>query len=484
MMVGSRCSQWAVIGCIGIVCACVSGAQAAMLYESPPYDASTSTGYQGYLTAGSLNCTGVNDDGVAIGHSGKMISGGSYGPHGFAWGPAGVTFFGSIGSKDTSAYTTGITGEIAVGYADKFIGGTDHGFRGVRWDLQTGAVTELDCFPGAWYQTSAKAGVVNDAGLTAGYSKKYSGTTFLGERPVRWAAGGTSLTELDVLGTSASGSGKGTPLAINNLGTIVGVCDKYANGVYIGPRATRWDASGTAVRELDSFGVSSTGWTMSEALAINDAGSIVGWCEEYVNGADMGPRAVRWNADGSATELPGLGTDAGGKTEGRARAVNRHGVAAGYVLKYVDNYSMGSRAVRWDAGTGDVTELGNLGTVWGYAASEVYDISDNGVCVGYCTKPLYGGAATPRQATMWGSDGAAVDLNTLLPPNSGWTLYYARTISDSGIWIAGEGSYDPDGSGPLQSYQRMWLLEIPEPTTLMLLILGCGAMTRRRIWGT
>jgi hypothetical protein len=49
-------------------------------------------------------------------------------------------------------------------------------------------------------------------------------------------------------------------------------------------------------------------------------------------------------------------------------------------------------------------------------------------------------------AVYWGADGAAIDLNTLIDPNSGWLLGAAYDISDSG-WIAGTGPFDPDGPG-------------------------------------
>ncbi|MBO0847534.1 MAG: hypothetical protein J2P22_19210 [Nocardioides sp.] len=56
-------------------------------------------------------------------------------------------------------------------------------------------------------------------------------------------------------------------------------------------------------------------------------------------------------------------------------------------------------------------------------------------------------------AVMWIPDGWLIEPTSLLPADSGWTPTRAANITDSG-WITGIGVYDPDGAGPLSSYQR------------------------------
>jgi hypothetical protein len=76
-------------------------------------------------------------------------------------------------------------------------------------------------------------------------------------------------------------------------------------------------------------------------------------------------------------------------------------------------------------------------------------------------------------------DNTVADLNTLIDPASGWLLTEARTISDTG-WIAGMGRFDPDGPGPLEAYDRLFLLQIPEPGSLGLAAMAAVLLLTRR----
>jgi hypothetical protein len=121
-------------------------------------------------------------------------------------------------------------------------------------------------------------------------------------------------------------------------------------------------------------------------------------------------------------------------------------------------------------------QLADLGTdVNGQSTSEAFDINDSGVAVGFALKHV-GGIGFGNRAVAWQSDGAAIDLNSLIDPSSGWVLHRARGISETG-WITGLGSFDPDGLGNTASYLRHFLIRVPEfgvpePSALMLFVSG------------
>ena len=73
------------------------------------------------------------------------------------------------------------------------------------------------------------------------------------------------------------------------------------------------------------------------------------------------------------------------------------------------------------------------------------------------------------------ANGAMIDLNKMLPANSGWHLDFATGISDTGLIL---------GTGTLTGAQNhTFLLELnatPEPGTWALLLAGCVVAGVRR----
>jgi hypothetical protein len=466
-----------------------AGGDLLPLYGGPTYDQTTGDGMQ-LPVIHTLPGSAVCDAGTAIGFAQKYVPGGSdKGERAVRWDASGApaTVLDDLGTTTygwTHAWAYAINnGGTTVGAARKYdTAGVFKGERAVRWAASGTAATELgNLGTDASGNSGARAYAVNDVGTAAGYAWKYDAGTNLGSRAVRWDASGTVATELGVLGTDASGSTCADARDINASGTAVGWADKYDGGVDKGERAVRWAAPGTAATELGVLGTSAAGYTRAEAFAVNDAGTTVGYALKYDGDDAKGERAVRWDAPGTAaTELGVLGTTSAGKTQARAFAVNAAGTAVGQVLKWEGGDDVGKRAVRWDASGTAATELGHLGTdSMGYTYTIAYDISDTGIAVGYARVD---GMPGFEHAVVWGLDGAAVDLNDLIDPSSGWTLTVAVAISDDGQWVAGLGYYDPDGAGPLEDYKRLWLAQVPEPATSLLAASGLAVLTllRRR----
>src|SRR5581483_3324008 len=198
----------------------------------------------------------------------------------------------------------------------------------------------------------------------------------------------------------------------------------------------------------------------TSASAINDSGVIVG----TTTTTDFGLiRAVAWY-DRQLTILPSLP----GAAFTQANAINDRGQIVGVSGP---DYWAHYHAVIWDRGT--ITDLGTLGGL----ASLAWGIGDKGQVVGQAQT-----AAGEWHSTLWqngntidlgefGSDswgvvsainshgqmvgismsadgsisrgllwenGSAIDLQTLIPPNSGWVIQQALGINDQGQ-IDGQG---------------------------------------------
>jgi hypothetical protein len=265
------------------------------------------------------------------------------------------------------------------------------------------------------------------------------------------------------LGTDSTGSTYAEADAINDAGTAVGKAYKYVDGIKKGWLPVRWDASGSAT-ELGNLGMDSDGATNCDVYAINDSGLAVGSMEKYASSTDKGRRAVRWNASGTAaTELASLDVASSGFTSCAAYAVNSVGTAVGYSQKYVNGVSKGYRAVSWGFSGTAATELDNLGTdSSGATNSYAYAVNDAGTVVGE-SKKYVSGSYIGQRAVIWLPNASVIDLNDLgvmsVSSIGSWTLTSAKAISADG-WVAGNGTFDPDGIGPLASYPSAWVTQV------------------------
>jgi hypothetical protein len=336
-------------------------------------------------------------------------------------------------------------------------------YQASRWEASTGNPTTLSD------STNSLARVINNSGVSAG---------FIDGDPVRWDASGTTVTVLQKLGTPPPTGyfPASNTTGINAAGTITGYIGKFdAAHNSLGSRAVYWDGAGI-VTELGGLGESASHTFDSTADAINNAGTIVGTAEKYVNGEYKGNRPVRWNAGSTtATELDSMNDDSGFFP----RAINDAGTIIGNGVKYNGSAAGEIRAVRWDAGGTAITELGDLGaTGVGYTSIRAFAINNGGIVVGNVETFDNTYQLLEDRAVYWGPNGACTDLNTLIDPASGWFLLSAQAVNDNG-WIAGYGRYDSDGPSGNDPIYRLYVLHIPEPATMGLLVLG-GLLVRRR----
>jgi probable HAF family extracellular repeat protein len=227
-----------------------------------------------------------------------------------------------------------------------------------------------------------------------------------------------------------------TAYGINNLGQIV--------GQYLDTAAQRYHSfiytNGT-LTGLATPGDSSAG------QVINDSGTVAGY---YWALTRLGQGTFPFEySDGTFTDIHGFGglNNWIGGINKSGQVVGTSSPEAGGTSEQAFLYS-----------DGKLTRLGPEQSV-------AYAINDSGTVVG-AVESAQGGPA------ILFPDGWT-NLNTLIPPGTGWTLGYARAINDAGQ-IAGYGRV---ANGDFDAFL---LTPVPEPSGLGLLGLAGVGLGRRR----
>jgi len=237
---------------------------------------------------------------------------------------------------------------------------------------------------------------------------------------------------------------------VTNIGTLGGVQSLSAgindNGQAVGRSATSggtyhafyWDKT----NGISDIGNSSTNF--SGANNINNKGQAVGG---YFDSSGNG-HATTWdNVNGMKDIGPGMAVD-----------INASGQIVGF--------NNSGHLVLWNNGTpADLGMLNGLGT-YGYS------INDNGVIVGDAGSNI---AFSTDKAPFIYENGTITDLNTLIPSDSGWTLYDAFDINNNGE-IVGSGYYN----GSVHAFLLEPQAAVPEPASMLLFGIGSVLMAFKR----
>jgi probable HAF family extracellular repeat protein len=243
------------------------------------------------------------------------------------------------------------------------------------------------------------------------------------------------LTALPLL----SGGRNSQAVWINNHGDVAGFSEtgvQDATCASVTPyqlfqiEGVVWEPDGH-IRELAPL----PGDTISFALGINEKGQSVGvsgLCSNtvfplYINPSASASHGVLWEKDGTAVNLGDLG--AGTFTvpsaiNDRGEVVGASKVADGTVHPFIWTREMG------------IQDLGEPDGALATGIPCCHTINNQGEIVGFSL-----GASGPH-AYLW-FNREAIDLNSRIPKDSGWTLMFSESINDRGQ-IAGLG-INPDG---------------------------------------
>jgi probable HAF family extracellular repeat protein len=278
-------------------------------------------------------------------------------------------------------------------------------------------------FPDFTLQEISAAGASDMFAYSVNRSGAVAATAYVNGQPH-----GMILTE-----SSATDLGMGTyALAINDNSQVAGAANGHAQ---LYTKATHTDL-GTL-----------TGGSWSAAYAINNQGFVAGTSDT----ASGQFRGFVWT---SVSGMTGLGTFGGDNSY--AMSINGSGDVAGFA----DLPSGYQHAFLY---TG--SSLIDLGTLGG-GSSFAYSVNDTGTVVGYSW--LSGG---PDPHAFVDANSAMLDLNSLIPADSGWELLQAFGINDGGQ-IVGTGMFD----GQAQAFRldpiRPSEADVPEPAPATLLALA------------
>ena len=292
---------------------------------------------------------------------------------------------------------------------------------GVLWDH--GQMIDLGTLPGGADDMWAIA--VNNRGEVAGQAfntipdpYSFNGYGYQ-SRAVYWNKG--VMQDLGTLGTGTDA----VALLINERGEVLGVSyvdsnpSAFCSGVQIGFTFTTgsfiWDKK-NGMQDIGTLG-----GTCTVAYDLNNRGEVVGQSSQVGDPTNV---AFVWDRATGMKQLP-----TGANLYGGAFAINDAGTIAGYG----DAPDGQTNAILWrkTGGKWQATYLGNLHS--GDCAVST-SINPSGQVVGLSGP---NGCVTVLPF-LWENGGSMVDLNTLVPPNSGIQLHEALQINNRGE-IAGNG---------------------------------------------
>jgi len=332
-------------------------------------------------------------------------------------------------------------------------------YAGDAFQLQDGVTTDLGRLPGGFdsqVNWISQSGLMTGAGDN-GQPDPLSGGALPQIHGLFWENG--SLTDM---GTLPEGGYVSFPVAVNNRGEVVG------NAQNTVPDLTpMYPTDGTQTRAFYwkngvTQDMGTLGGTDAAAALINDRGQVVGWsytnstpsaiCGAWPFGFSLTTSSFIWDKKNGMRDIGGLGGTCTVATDlsNQGQVVGLSAVAGDLAI----------HPFVWDAETG-MTDL--LGASSGDNAYWAITINEHGVVAGGVAGPSHwnsfiwrntggkwkrtnlGRYSVPTSINESGEvigygnfpfvsedDGPLVDLNTLIPPNSGLTLYETAQINDRG----------------------------------------------------
>lgn len=362
-------------------------------------------------------------------------------------GSSSAATFHALGPVDETININGISRQVLpVVSGDGRVVGASSGQVGFTWTPTGGKVA----LPAPW--NSCPTALSYDGSVVAGISTKSDGHWY----PTRWAGGNSSILEMD-------SAPRGIPTDISADGSVIVGHNGANTGGFKWTQNAAWD-----ITQLSKVvGVSGDG----SILAGNKYGTMQ-LPGDWGPGGRTIPTSYAYTWDnwnqvdiGNLNGTPGTAWAGGISADGRV-------VVGGATT------TMSREPFRWTAEGGMVA----LGSAPGWGGADILSMmmaasGDGSVLVGYAMKTV-NGAAPEQQAIIWDAAHGVRLLQDALVSDygldlTGWHLDEATGISDDGMTIVGYGTGSVGKS-------EGWVVRLPEPASLLLLVPGLLVVARRR----
>lgn len=333
---------------------------------------------------------------------------------------------------------------VAAGYSNKFSGNNPAGT--AAWIWSAGSHVQVGFPHGNREESYPRA--LNQAGTVIGDSYQFNSSSAV-NGSVAWIAsadtGATLIGFYDSIHTSSFGLNNNDALFLNNQGQAAGSASRYGPGEFSnGASAWAWTESAGTVRIgfFDSAHIRSNDYQLSEVRDQTESGHIFGFSERYTGAASTGRSAWVWTAT-AGTERIGL-FDAAHTSQSTnyqysdTTAYNDAGQAVGTSQRYTGFTYTGLTAWLW-RGTGDLVTLGVTDALHtrddGRKESSPTGLNESRQAIGYSRR--YSGAAT-LGLTGWFYDDESGTLTplTFSQRPDGYSYTYPEIITDNG-WVFG-----------------------------------------------
>lgn len=420
----------------------------------------TETGYLGGSStrySGTASSTGQSAW-LAIGSSGTTVRVGLIGT---GYAASGNVAYSELDFLNNNGLGAGVSnryfGANAIGQ-DAWIANANTGVT-TRIGLFTGSIYG-DNGLGTGKQLSAVTALSQD-GWVAGYSERYNGSTTLGQ--AAWVANTSGTTRqlgyTDAAHTFVStGTSNGYQLSgisfLNDHGIAAGYSNRFSGTSDLGQNAWLADAQSGALTQVGMSDTSTTGRQYSVVRALNQSGVAAGESETYPGVNITGRSAWLANPTTGTTRIGLLDAEHTASGQGATLqiseivALNNASVAVGTSTRYFNNAENGQSAFMASVTSGvaattriglfNTAEFEQGGTANGNQYSDVTKLNSQSVSIGYSKRYGGSGGQTFLGIAAWAANaaGGTTRIGVLSDPaqirSDGYRASIATLLNNTG----------------------------------------------------